>query len=214
MPTSCSSCSVSAGSGAEAVDQLGGERLDVVRRFERGEAAVHLQAQVEVLDVTLWNQGGGVDRDLRRPVLRLLGYASPPSLRASMHGFLEQVVVQLEADLPDVAGLLVAEQIAGAADVQVVRGELEAGAELVQALDDVQPALGGLAQLLLGRQGEVGVAAHLAAADAAAQLVQLRQAEAVGAVHDQGVGGRHVEPGFDDVGGHQQVDPGGRRTPS
>ena len=75
-----------------------------------------------------------------------------------------------------------------------MRGELEARAQLVQALDHVQPALGGFAQLLLGRQREIGVAAHLAAPDAPAQLVQLRQPEAVGAMHDQGVGGGHVDP--------------------
>ena len=103
IPTSCSSCSVSAGQRAEAVDQLGGERLDVVRRLQRREAAIHLQAQVEVLDVTLGNQGGGVDRDLRRPVLRLLGHALAALLAREHHGLLEQVVVQLEADLPDVA---------------------------------------------------------------------------------------------------------------
>jgi hypothetical protein len=39
------------------------------------------------------------------------------------------VVVELEADLLDVAGLLVAQQIAGTADVEVVAGELEAGAQ-------------------------------------------------------------------------------------
>jgi hypothetical protein len=44
------------------------------------------------------------------------------------------------------------------------------------------------------------------AADAAAQLVQLRQAELVGAVHDDGVGGWHVDAGFDDGRAQQQIE--------
>ena len=48
------------------------------------------------------------------------------------HRLLQHLLVELVADLLDVAGLLVAEQVAGAADVEVVRGELEAGAERVE----------------------------------------------------------------------------------
>ncbi len=36
---------------------------------------------------------------------------------------LEHRLIQLEADLADVAGLLLAEQVAGAADVEIVRGQ-------------------------------------------------------------------------------------------
>jgi hypothetical protein len=44
------------------------------------------------------------------------------------------------------------------------------------------------------------------AADAAAQLVQLRQAELVGAVDDDGVGVRDVDAGFDDGRAQQHVE--------
>ena len=57
------------------------------------------------------------------------------------HGLFQHLLVELEADLLDVAGLLLAEQVAGAADVEVVRGELEAGAERVERLDHLQPPL-------------------------------------------------------------------------
>ena len=56
------------------------------------------------------------------------------------------------------------------------------------------------------RDEEVGVGALPAAADAAADLVELRQAEVVGAVHDDGVGGGDVEPALDDRGGEQHVE--------
>jgi hypothetical protein len=55
---------------------------------------------------------------------------------------LQHLLVELDADLLDVARLLVAEQVAGAADVEVVAGELEAGAEAVERLQHLQPLLG------------------------------------------------------------------------
>ena len=60
--------------------------------------------------------------------------------------------------------------------------------------------------LRVGRQREQRVGAQLGAADAAAQLIDLRQPEHVGAVHDQRVGGRDVEAGFDDRGRQQHVE--------
>ena len=44
------------------------------------------------------------------------------------------------------------------------------------------------------------------AADAAAQLVQLREAELVGAVDHDRVRGRHVDAAFDDGRAHQHVE--------
>ena len=54
---------------------------------------------------------------------------------------LQHLLVELDADLADVAGLLLAQQIAAAADVEVVAGELEAGAQAVQRLQHLQPPL-------------------------------------------------------------------------
>src|SRR5918997_311630 len=54
---------------------------------------------------------------------------------------LEHRLVELEADLADVPRLLVAEQVAGAADVEVVAGEVEAGAEAVEIGEHFQALL-------------------------------------------------------------------------
>ena len=59
---------------------------------------------------------------------------------------------------------------------------------------------------LARRHDQVGVGAVVRAPDPAAQLVQLRQAELVGAVDDDGVGGRHVDAAFDDGGADQHVE--------
>ena len=45
-------------------------------------------------------------------------------------GFFEELAVHFVADGGDVAGLLGAEHVAGAADFEVAHGDLEAGAEL------------------------------------------------------------------------------------
>jgi hypothetical protein len=86
-----------------------------------------------------------------------------------------------------VAGLLVAQKIAGATDVEIVRGELEASAERIERLQHLQPPLGLGGDLLFLRQREQRVGAELRAPDPAAQLIELRQPEHVGAMHDQRV---------------------------
>ena len=55
------------------------------------------------------------------------------------------------------------------------------------------------------RVQQVGVRALPAATDPAAQLVELREAEQVGAVDDERVDHRHVEAALDDRRAHQHV---------
>jgi hypothetical protein len=60
-------------------------------------------------------------------------------------GVLEQPGVGVETDLRDEAALLGAEQVAGAAQLQVLHGDVVAAAELGVVLQDAQPLLGVLA---------------------------------------------------------------------
>jgi hypothetical protein len=92
-----------------------------------------------------------------------------------------------------------------ATNVEIVAGELEAGAECVERLQHLEALVRGCGQRLVGRQREQRIGALLGAAHPAAHLVELRQAEHVGPVHDQRVGGRHVETGFDDGRRQQHV---------
>ena len=127
-----------------------------------------------------------------------------PALRDA-NRLLQHLLVELEADFLDVAGLLLAEKIAGAADVEIVGGELEAGAERVKRLQDLEPLLRLRGDLSRRRQGEQCVGARLGAPHPAAQLIELGEAEHVGAVDDQGVGGRNVEARLHDGGRQQHV---------
>ena len=113
-------------------------------------------------------------------------------------------MIQLEADLLDVAGLLLAEQIAGPADVEVVRGELKSGAERIERLQHLEASLGLRRDFFL-RQGKKRVGPHLGAPYPSAQMVKLREPEHVGAMDDQRVGGRDVETRLDDRGRQKHV---------
>ena len=59
-----------------------------------------------------------------------------------LHGLLEHGGVELEADGFDVAALLAAEHVAGAAQFEVERGDLEAGAEVAEFLERGEAAAG------------------------------------------------------------------------
>ena len=87
----------------------------------------------------------------------------------------EQLHVHLEADRVDVTALLAAEQVAGAANLEVERGHAEAAAQIAELLDRRQPLARHRRQRLFRRNQQIGVGRPIAAADAAAQLIQLRR---------------------------------------
>jgi hypothetical protein len=97
-----------------------------------------------------------------------------------------------------VAGLLVTEEIPRTPDLEVAHRDREAGAEL-----GVVRERGESRSRFRGQLGHVGieeirVGRQVGSADPAPDLVQLRQAQLIGALDDQCVGLRNVETGFDD----------------
>ena len=114
------------------------------------------------------------------------------------HGLVEHLDVELEAERRDVTRLLGAEQVAGAADLEVAHRDLEAGAELGVVGERRQARARLRRQLARVGVEEVGVGGDVRAADPPADLVELAQPEGVGALDDQRVGLRDVDPGLDD----------------
>ncbi len=102
-------------------------------------------------------------------------------------------------------GLLVAQQVAGAADLEVAHRDAEARAELrvVGERREAGRRLGG-ERLRRGIE-QVGEGALAAPADPAADLVRLREPELIGPLDQQGVRGRDVEAGLDDRRRDQDV---------
>ena len=96
----------------------------------------------------------------------------------------------------------VAEQLACAAQLEVDLGQLEA----VGGLDErLQPGDRRLRQLLLRPRHEQAVRLLRPTPDAAAELVQLGQAEAVGLLHDHDRRVRHVDADLDHGRRHEHV---------
>src|SRR5690606_30898082 len=95
--------------------------------LQRGNPSIEPEADAEFRHIGFGNQDWCADIDLWTPgVLGLDFDAARLRLRDRI---LEHLLVELDTDLLDVAGLLVAEQIACPANVQVVTGESETGAE-------------------------------------------------------------------------------------
>ena len=113
------------------------------------------------------------------------------------HRLFEHLLIQFEADFSDMARLFLAKQVSRSPDIEVVACKAEARAELIQGLHDLEPALRGFGQRLARRSREIGVAAQLRPPDPSPQLIELRQAEHVGAVEEPlhvRLGQRTVEP--------------------
>ena len=102
-------------------------------------------------------------------------------------------------------GLLVAEQVAGAADLEVAHRDLEAGAELGVVRQRRQPLRRIGRQRRRARVQQVRVRALAAASDPSADLVELGQPERVGALDDQRVRLRDVDPRLDDARADEHV---------
>ncbi len=77
-------------------------------------------------------------------------------------GLFEHGGVHLEADGLDVAGLFAAEHVACAAQFEIERGDLEAGAEVGELLEGGEAAACDLGELGVGRDEQVGVGAAIA----------------------------------------------------
>jgi hypothetical protein len=100
--------------------------------------------------------------------------------------------VQVIADRSDVAGLVRAEKVASAADLEVTHGDLEARAELGVLADGAQAFVSLLGQSVVAGIKKVGVSTLAGSAHPAAQLVELAEPEHVGTVDDQSVDRGHV----------------------
>ena len=118
---------------------------------------------------------------------------------------LQQLDVEVQPDRMDVPTLLAAEQVARAAQLEVERRDAEARSQLREITDCGEPLLGDLREHGIRRDEQVGVRPPVRPADAAAQLIELRQTVTVGAIDQNRVGARDVQAVLDDGRRHQDV---------
>src|SRR3954468_15376023 len=193
------------------------ERDEVLERVgDRAEAVLELLAQSAELGDFAGARDAPVDVDLRLLVGDVVGRHVGVDVDVEAHGLrlvisrealalarpdrlVEHAHVQLEAERRNVARLLVAEQVAGAADLEVPHRDLEAGAELGVVAERAQALRRLLGERGRARVQEVRVSALARAADTPADLVELGEAEEVGALDDQRVRLRDVDARLDDA---------------
>ncbi len=112
----------------------------------------------------------------------------------------------MKADRGYVSALAAAEQFARAAHFEVAHGNGITRAQLGVLGDHLEPFLPFERGRAVFVAEEVRVGALGAASHPSAQLVELRQAKGVGAVHDERVRVGDIQPRFDDGGAQQHID--------
>ncbi len=190
---------------AEAVDHFDLQVLEGLFVSGVGNALVENQARVHIRQVGFGDQCRHAQVDFRSAAQRLIEIGLL-ALANRLHRALKHFHVQGEAHRLDLAALAVPEQFACATDFQVVGGEHEARAQVLGVGNRFQTLFGVVGDLFAWRGQQVGIGLVVTAPDAPAQLVQLGQAELVGALDDDGVGARYVDAGLDDGRGDQHIE--------
>ncbi len=189
----------------EAVDHFGGKGLQIGFFAQIGRAAIERHAERQIGHIVFRNQNRRIHRNRRAG--RILRRPQPARLGLSRQNrIFQHRLIQFKPDFADMPGLLVPQQIAGAALIQIVAGEFKAGAQRIEACEHMQPLFRRHRDAALWRGGQQRIGAPLGTPHPPAQLIQLRQSEHVRAVHDQRVGIRDIQPRFDDGGGQQHVE--------
>src|SRR5207248_395666 len=96
-----------------------------------------------------------------------------------------------------------AENAPRTANLEIAHGDAKTGAERAVLFDGVDPFARRANRHHFARQEQISVSFVLGAADPAAQLIEIRQTKAVGAVDDDGVRIRNVQTALDDSGANE-----------
>ena len=121
------------------------------------------------------------------------------------HRISHELSVQVEPDGGDVTGLGFRQDASSTSDLEITHREFEARTKVCELADGFESAIRRLTYAFLGRMEQVGIRPLGRASNPPPQLVQLAEAEAISALHDQCVHLGQVKAGLDDRGGHQHV---------
>src|SRR5712692_4495084 len=186
----------------EAVAHLVANLAKVLFVLRACEPAIEHQALVLVGNVSFGNVGRDGDSEL--------GFEVGAHRLAAQLGnrLFHHLGVELEADRRDLPVLLVAEQIAGAAVLEIGHRELEPTTAFGfdQFTERIDSPLGIAGDDVFAGDEKICVRLLARAPDAAAQLVELGEAEMIRAVDYHGVGIGNVEAGFYYRAANQHVD--------
>ena len=144
----------------ETIDHFGGQALNLGRILGIVETAIQRHPHCEVGHVFLGDHDRRVERNLRAQRAAL---ARQPHLAGfgREDRILKHRLVQFEADLADMPRLFIAKQIARAANVEIVAGELEASTQTVEIAKNLEALFCHFRQLSVGGCGQVCISAQL-----------------------------------------------------
>ena len=121
------------------------------------------------------------------------------------HRLAEKLAIEVESDGGHVTGLFGAEEGAGAANLEVAHRDAKAAAEGGVLTDGVEALAGVATGDGIAREEKEGVGLPVGTSHAASELIEVGEAEAIGAVDENGVGVGDVDAAFDDGSGEQDV---------
>src|SRR5258706_1223946 len=184
------------GRSAKAVCQFLSNVLLVLLGGDRRDALVRSQAQVFAGDVVL--RDSNVEAETERGTQLRRGFLA----LQFRNGALQHLAIHVETDGFNVAVLLTPEHVAGAAQLQIERGDSKARAQFAEFLHGGKAFSGNIREHRLGRNEQIRVRALARTADAAAQLVKLGETEAIRAIDQDRIGARNVQTIFNNRRGH------------
>ncbi len=178
---------------AEAVDQFILQVDHFFNRFHVFDAFVHLDLLVAVANIAIRNIS-----IFRQHDFHFRNHFFLHAGAALFNRLFKHLRIQIKADRIDKAVLLRTEQIARPANRQIAHGDFKARAKFGEFLDRHQAFFCDIGQHFIALIHEISICYAARASDAAAQLIELRQAHAVGIIDDQCIDVRYINAGFDD----------------
>ena len=180
--------------------------IDTLQVLCRRELTVHEHALVHRRHIFLGQEvvGRQVDAHARRL------HAGIVIAARLGHGLSQHLRKQVKAHTRQVAVLFGTHERTGAANLQVAHGDAHAAAQVLELGKRGQARRGLLGQRQLAGEHKVRVCLRGRAANAALELVKLRQAQALRILDDERVGRRVVDAALHDGRGDEHVDLLGR----
>src|SRR4051812_15864547 len=112
--------------------------------------------------------------------------------------FFKKPAIKIKTDGGNKSVLLLAQQVAGAAQLQVFKGDLKTRSEITVLFNRLKALLSDCRKPLFTRHDKISVSFDVHASDPAAQLMKLGEPKTVSAVNNERVGIRDIDPRFND----------------
>ena len=117
----------------------------------------------------------------------------------------KELRIEIKTDRRNVPRLFAAEQVARTANLEIRERQLESGAEVRRIEDRLEALARIIGERLFASIEQITPGTTTAAANATTQLIELCEAEAIGAINDDRVRVRNVETRFDDGGADEDL---------